>query len=151
MAYRFLQRPDKGFDFYKDNKKIYIDEYVKGTGANENNLRTMMAQRNDPVSQNILKQNKLPVQFKAPATNPLSIGSVKTPNILGVKQATPSNLSMGAVTTPTIKTAPKTIQSSIFINFSPPIHFINLINYAANCCLPDKILINLTIPNPITA
>jgi hypothetical protein len=55
MAYSFKQRQDGGFDFYNGNNKVYIDEYLKNTGANENSLRTMMSQRGDKVSQDIVQ------------------------------------------------------------------------------------------------
>jgi len=75
MAYRFVQRSDKGFDFFNDKgQKTTIEDYTKNTGANQNTLRTMMAQRGDQQSQQIMQQPsfktpQLPPQFKAPTTN----------------------------------------------------------------------------------
>jgi len=72
MPYTFKQRAnDKGFDFFKsDGTKTTIEDYAKNTGANQSNLRTMMAQRGDQQSQQIMRQapvqSKLPSQFTAP-------------------------------------------------------------------------------------
>ena len=70
MAYSFKQRQDGGFDFFNGNNKTTIEDYTKNTGANQSNLRTMMAQRGDQQSQQIMRQSpvqsKLPSQFTAP-------------------------------------------------------------------------------------
>jgi hypothetical protein len=65
MAFSFKQRADKGFDFFNDNQKVSVDDYVKATGANKANLTTMMAQRGDAVSQQAINKSRLPSQFSA--------------------------------------------------------------------------------------
>lgn len=54
--YSVKQREDKGFDFYQGDKKIYVDDYVKATGANKNDLVQQMAAAGDRVSQKYIAE-----------------------------------------------------------------------------------------------
>jgi len=54
--YSYKQRQDGGFDFYNGANKTTIEDYTKNTGANQNSLRTMMAQKGDQQSQGIVAQ-----------------------------------------------------------------------------------------------
>jgi len=65
MAYTFKQRSDGGFDFYSGNKKTTIEDYAKNTGVNQNALRSTLAQRGDPQSQQIIKQSSIDKIYKA--------------------------------------------------------------------------------------
>lgn len=72
MAYSFKQRADKGFDFFNDKgQKVFIDEYVKNTGANKNQLVQRLASAGDTVSKQAV--SKLPAQFNAAAQPQFSV------------------------------------------------------------------------------
>jgi len=74
--FRQVQRADKGFDFFKGNNKITIEDFTRGTGANGSNLRQSLARQGDQVSQNMIAEQK------AYENNP----TVKGYNLLNVDQ-----------------------------------------------------------------
>lgn len=60
FGYSRKQRLDGGFDFFdKGGKKIYVDDYVKATGANKNQLINDMAKAGDKVSQKAMSRSPL--------------------------------------------------------------------------------------------
>ena len=79
--YSYKQRADKGFDFYKGNQKTNIEDYVQGTGANQSNLRTIMAQRGDIASQPIVQRQNAykPNLYGQNITAPLNYNQPRQP------------------------------------------------------------------------
>lgn len=69
--YSYKKRVDGGTDFYNGNQKTTIENYVKGTGTDQNQLRQTLANQGDVASQQILKAPVRPtLQTPILKTNP---------------------------------------------------------------------------------
>lgn len=120
--YDMKQRDDKGFDFYKDNSKIDIDQYTRENNVDKTKLVQELASKGDPVSKAAIEKKAVmppakpnPGVLTVPGSKPLDIGLPK-PKPAPAPPSTPKSQAMpndDFTKPPTIQTRARTIQRGI--------------------------------------